>query len=144
MSKKVSEWVKRYLPAEILGIIGTIIAGFFVHHFSTNKILVSYGAIVGEGCGYYGYISITDFLRHKKTSKTKTKAAFKLGRDMFLEFSLAEYLDTIFVRPAAIYLFISILPNFIFGLILGKLAGDIFFYALTIPSYELRKKLFRG
>ena len=49
------------------------------------------------------------------------------------------------LRPGLIYLAASWTgSNVVIGLLVGKLLADVGFYAVVIPSYELRKKLVGG
>ena len=61
-------------------------------------------------------------------------------RNIFLEFGVAETADTLFVRPAVMYLTISNIGNLQLGVFIGKIIADAIFYIPTVVSYELRKK----
>ena len=57
---------------------------------------------------------------------------------------MAELVDTLLVRPGLIYLAAGWAgSNVVAGLLIGKLLADVGFYAVVIPSYELRKRLMR-
>ena len=54
--------------------------------------------------------------------------------------SWAEVGDTVFVRPLLMYAFVAPLGGLLPGVIAGKIAADIVFYALAVPAYELRER----
>ena len=137
---KLTEWLKRYLPAEIFAIIGAILGGSFMHLLFHQPIFTALGGTLGENTGYYGFIIIRDL---KTTRPQNLTAILKLIRNLLLEFGAAEYLDSFVIRPTAMYFFPQWLGNLPLGLLAGKLAADITFYIPTIISYELKKKYLR-
>jgi len=60
-------------------------------------------------------------------------------RDMVVEFGPAEVLDTLLVRPAAMYLATRTLGTATAGVVTGKVAADAVFYTIAIIGYELRR-----
>lgn len=69
----------------------------------------------------------------------------RTGRSLLAEvsdFLAAEVADTFLVRPGLIYLAAGWAGSGVAGgLLIGKLLADAGFYAVVIPSYELRKRL---
>ena len=60
-------------------------------------------------------------------------------REVVTEFGAAEAVDTLFARPLLMYAFVATLGSVLAGVVVGKLAADVVFYALAIPAYELRE-----
>jgi hypothetical protein len=59
-----------------------------------------------------------------------------------VDYVVAECADTLLVRPGLVYLASTWFASHLaWGLLVGKVAADIGFYGVVIPSYELRKKL---
>jgi hypothetical protein len=58
---------------------------------------------------------------------------------LLVEFGPAEIADTFAVRPLAMYLGPLLIGHLAAGILAGKLAADIVFYALAIVGYELFK-----
>ena len=65
------------------------------------------------------------------------RSARVLLRQIALEFGPAELLDSLLIRPTALYIGITMIPNLAFGIIAGQTAANLCFYVPTIISYEL-------
>ena len=63
----------------------------------------------------------------------------RILRDIAAEFGLAEILDSLIIRPASTWFAASVLGDG-FGVLVGKLAADVIFYAQAIVAYERRSK----
>jgi hypothetical protein len=138
---KAREWGRRYLPAECVGILCTILGGVGTSMAFGNPLLTALGGTLGEDIGYYGTM-LANEIRAERTGAGASTAAVMLRavRNIALEFSGAELLDSVLVRPAALYALTAYSGNLALGLILGKLTADIAFYIPAIIAYELRKK----
>lgn len=145
MKEKFKEWAKRYVPAEMLALVGALLGAILIYFLTNNRILAAYGGAIGENIGYYGLIISKDIRKSLETHRTKKlkygfKSFLKDMRNIFVEFGLSETLDSFIIRPFAMYIFPIILGSYVLGIIIGKFAADITFYVPTIISYELRKK----
>lgn len=145
LKRKLREWLKRYLPAEIVGTLTALFAASFCHTFSNNHILIAYTGTVGEAIGFYLTIFIQYTWGKAKERRLKNDSfhyydIIHIGKVILLEFGLASLLDDLLLRPFFMYLFPIILDNFTIGILLGKIVGDITFYMLVIISYELKNK----
>lgn len=141
---KIVEWLKRYLPAEILSIIGALTGGMLVHFLFHNQVVTALGGTWGGNIGYYGQIIYSDTKKRKlKDGKTTLTGILKTFRNIVIEFGPAEYLDSFIIRPVAMYLFSVITGNIALGLLLGTIIANITFYLPTIIAYEFRKKYFK-
>ncbi len=142
--RKIIEWIKRYLPAEICAIIGAITGGLTIHFLFTNPYLTALGGTWGENIGYYGKIVYQDLKqRTKQDRKLSIIGILKTIRNLIVEFGPSEYIDSFIIRPVMMYIFPQIIKNVFIGLFIGKLVADITFYIPTIISYEFRKKVFK-
>jgi hypothetical protein len=145
MKSKVVEWVRRYLPAEILGTVGTIVGGLIVHWFTSNTALIALGGVCGENTGYYLTILFSDIMEATRKYKALgVRDAYIIARNIFVEFGFSEVLDTFVTRPFLLYSFIRMINNVPIGLLVGKVGADIAFYVITILMYEWRKKHLRS
>lgn len=140
---KLIKWIKRYGPAEIIGTIGAYFGSFLSYKLTNNKVIVAYGATMGENLGFYGTIFIRELKKDYGIAKLdhgeyKLRDLTTTVTNLFIDFGLAEILDSLFIRPAAIGT-----GTYIFGrksgVIIGKIAADITFYIPAIISYELRE-----
>lgn len=109
-----------------------------------NPILTALGGTWGDNIGFYGVIVFMELLRQKENHKSISLITpIKIIRNIVLEFSMAEYLDSFFIRPAAMYFFPQVLNNLFLGLIVANLLANITFYIPTIVSYELRNRFIK-
>ena len=143
---KISEWVRRYLPAEIVATVGALATAFVGHQLSGSLIIAAIAGTVGENVGYYGYFAIKEVSRHfaahhgHSASRRWFLTGYKTVRDMMIEFGLAETLDSFVFRPLFMYLGPLLLGQFALGIFVGKLAADVVFYTFAVAGYELRKR----
>ncbi|MFA6065110.1 MAG: hypothetical protein WCW44_04965 [archaeon] len=145
MKKKIIEWIKRYAPAEVFAIAGALLGASISLFLTNNPIVSAYGATLGETILYYGFILARDMYisnkEHKKSNLKYTLVSFlKNIRNLLIEFTPAEVLDTLLIRPFCMYLFPLLLGNFYLGILAGKIAADVVFYIPVIMGYEFRKK----
>lgn len=148
MKKKVVEWIKRYLPAEIVSIILTLISSVLTYKLTNNHLTTALvGTWVGN-IGYFGTILLADIfqtnraLAYKDMSYTY-KTLIQNMRALLVEFGLAEVFDSLFVRPTLMYYFPIWLGDISLGILLAKFTADITFYIPAIIAYELSKKKIR-
>jgi hypothetical protein len=144
--RKLQEWVRRYLPAEVSGTVTALAAAWTVHAASGSLISAAVAGTIGEGLGYYGCMAVREALHHdiRHRHHGRMKRLWLTGivtvRDMLIEFGPAELVDSFLVRPFFMYLMPSLLHDFTAGILVGKLAADVIFYSLAIGAYELRQQ----
>lgn len=127
MRQKIRNWSRRYLPAEFAGLIVAYASYFFVLNFTGNLVISAYAAAIGENVGYYSTIFIRAMFQEGNLRKNV--------RNLFLEFGMAEFFDSVIIRPLSIGFFISLFGTGI-GILIGKIVADILFYAQVIFCYE--------
>ena len=145
MKQKVREWIKRYLPAEILSVIATLIAVGLTYKLTGNLFTT---ALVGTWVGniaYFGYILIQDIIQTVNSCRFMevpyTRISFlKNLRNLVLEFGIAEIIDSFLIRPILMYYLPVLVGNLFIGVLLAKICADVTFYVPAIISYELSKK----
>jgi hypothetical protein len=149
MKQKVKEWIKRYLPAEILSIVATLISSVLTFK-STQSHLTT--ALVGTWVGniaYFGYILLADVIGTNQNLRSQGKSyTFKTfalnARALFVEFGIAELFDSLFIRPALMYYLPIWVNDISLGVIIAKFAADITFYVPAIIGYEFTKRKLRS
>lgn len=145
LRSKRREWLRRYIPAEIIGTV-TALAGAWIVYAQTGSYLAAAGSgWVGEGIGFFGYFItlelIVNHARHagqpffKRVGRTIASA----GTNLLVEFAPAEIIDSFIIRPFAMYIVPLYVHPYPLGFLIGKFAADILFYAIAIVGYELRK-----
>jgi hypothetical protein len=144
--KRVREWLRRYLPAEAVGLTGALAGALVVMRATGSPVAAAFAGSVGETVGYYMTIGWRDLARHHRlltrSAHRRTRAVGLTARDLAVEFGPAEALDSIVLRPLLMYLGPVVTGQFLAGTLLGKLAADVAFYAFAITGYEMRKRIF--
>ena len=54
---------------------------------------------------------------------------------LLAEFGPAELLDSLLIRPAALFLGVLLLPDPVWGLLAGKIVADLVFYAMAAGAF---------
>ena len=145
MKKKIIEWLKRYLVADIISTVLSLGTAWLIMEQSGDRVLA---AFIGSGVAslsFYLLIAFSDVRKSIKTHKNKNisynmKSFLIDFRNLIIEFGPAEILDVIAVRPFFMYLIPTLVGNFILGTFIGKTIADGIFFAIAIIMYELRKK----
>ena len=142
---KIKEWLKRYLPAEIVGTFTAVGVATITHLFTANYIFIAYTATLGEAFGFYSTVIIQNIITANKKNELKNKSFkfsdfSKIIAGIVLEFGPSGLLDGLLLRPFFMYLFPILMKNFTLGILAGKIAGDCTFYMLVILSYEMKKR----
>ena len=141
MIHKTKDWIKRYGLAEIICTLSVLSSAALTYHFTNSLVLSAIVATIADNVGYYGTIFVQDMIeRIKHHEKITLGGSIIVIRNMFLEFGAGEALDSILIRPLAMYWFPVWIGDHMLGILVGKFAADITFYIPTVISYELRKK----
>jgi len=146
LRRKVREWLLRYLPAEIIATVGALSGAGAAYVLSDSLAVAAIAGTIGENVGYYGYFAVREVTRHYLGNSQHPPlrriilTAYKTIRDMVVEFGPAEFFDSFVFRPLFMFLGPQLVPNFVLGIFLGKIAADLIFYTLAIIGYELRKR----
>lgn len=149
MKNRAKKWIKRYLPAEIISVIVTLISSVLTYKLTKNSLTTALvGTWVGN-VGYFGTILLTDIYNTNQVLKLKDKTyslkTFGLNvRALFVEFGIAEFFDSLFIRPTLMYYFPIWVNDISLGVIIAKFVADITFYVPAITAYELSKKKLRS
>jgi hypothetical protein len=130
-------WLRRYLPAEIVGTSAALAGAAFAARGGTGDAVVA--ASWAEAIAFYVFVTGRELWR-ARGPRLRSGAIVAAVRDVVAEFGVAELADTIFLRPLLMYAFVQPLGGLIPGVIVGKLVADLLFYGLAIPAYELRER----
>ena len=148
LRSKTREWLKRYIPAEILGTLGAVVAASIVYSNTHSYVAAAASGWIGEGIGFYGYFITTELLANNKAYrghsliKRMTLAIGRASTNLIVEFAPAEILDNFFIRPFAMFSVPQHIHPYAIGFLAGKFAADILFYLVAVVGYEARKKWF--
>lgn len=146
---KKREWLRRYIPAEILGTLAALLAAWFVYSQTGSYVAAAAAGWTGEGVMFFGYFITIELISNSKNYQQYT--FFKrisliiaaAGTNLLVEFLPAEIIDNMIIRPYLMYLIPQYIHPYPLGFIVAKFTSDIIFYALAIVGYEARKRWVR-
>jgi hypothetical protein len=145
--QKLAEWVRRYLPLEIAGWAGELGAAAVAYWLTGSFAVAVVAGTIGASAGYYAtaYVNGVRWSYRAEDSRLWPSrvltANFCSLRSIAIEFGPAEVIDSVFIRPVALYAGPFLLGNVVMGWIVGSLVADVAFYVLAIFSYERFKAL---
>jgi hypothetical protein len=140
--RRVREWVRRYLPYEIISAIAELGGAGFAYLITDSLAAAALAGTVGAAVGYYATAFIAAVrlaFRHQEKHAGPMRAIVATAlalRSVAVEFGPAELIDSVTVRPAAYYFMPTLLGNVVGGWLAAKLISDAAFYLLAIFSYE--------
>ena len=144
--EKRREWLRRYVPAEVLGTITALIGAWTVYGHTHSYVAATASGWFGEGIGFYGYFIASELLSNSKRYqeygiiKRISLAIAAASTNLLIEFAPAEVLDNFIIRPFLMYLMPHYIHPYPVGFLVGKFSADIIFYAFAIVGYESRKR----
>jgi hypothetical protein len=145
--RKVVEWLQRYLPCEIASTVAELGAATLIYLWTGSFALAAIVGTVASSVGYYGtaYLNAVRWSYQHRTDRSRLARAVMANalalRSIAVEFGPAEAIDSLVVRPAALYLGQVLTGSPVVGLLIGKVVADIAFYGCAICSYERFKGL---
>lgn len=128
---RIREWIHRYAVAEVCGLLCALVAATVAGR-SGGAAAAAVAGTLGEAVGFYGVIIVREVRRHGPR--------WTVVRGLLVEFGVAELADTLLVRPLAIYGATVLAGDTVVGVLVGKVAADVIFYAVAITGYELHKR----
>ena len=139
---RLARWLARYGVAEAVGTVTAVAGAWLVRAATGNDVLAAYGGAIGENVGYYGCIAARDLLVAHRDARADgvafgARQAALVGRELALEFGPMEIVDTLVTRPFLMGFGAHWLGGGA-GVIAGKLAADVLFYAVVIGAHEAR------
>src|SRR5262245_56627853 len=109
LRRKLLEWLRRYLPLEIVGWTSQLGAAGLAYVWTGSLAAAAVAATVGSSVGYSlpAYVSAVRWsaLEHRDLPRPARVAVSNLLalRSLAVEFGPAELLDSLVVRPMLIY-----------------------------------------
>jgi hypothetical protein len=135
-------WVRRYGPAEAACLVTMLAASVVAARLTTSPPLLAASAIAGSTVGFYGVLVVTVGREQRRVIKAEQPryAARVASRTVLLltaEFGAAELLDTFVWRPLLMVSAVVLLDAPVWGLLAGKVAADVLFYAVSALGYRV-------
>lgn len=148
MKHKVKEWLKRYLPAEVLSVLATLLAASITFNLTQNQLKTALAATWAGNLFYFGYILLIDVWKTYKAGMQNgrnytVKTFLRNLRALLVEFGIAEVFDSFLIRPALMYYLPLLFGSLNWGILAAKLLADVTFYVPAIISYEFTKRKLR-
>ncbi|MDT5325361.1 MAG: hypothetical protein QOF25_2513 [Mycobacterium sp.] len=144
---KIAEWTRRYLPCEIAGWAGQLGGAAAIYWLTGSYAAAVVAGTIGASAGYYATAYVNGVRWASRTLRDRTRpmrvlvANFRALRSIAIEFGPAEIIDSVLIRPVALYAGPFLLGNLAVGWIVGSIVADVGFYVLAIFSYERFKGL---
>ena len=129
-------WLRRYVPAEVAATAGALLGALLGVRLA-GAAGGAVGGDVGEGLAFYA-VMVARELRAERSSGSGRSVRQVLG-DLLVEFGPAEALDSLAVRPLAMYAGPFVTGDLLTGTFAGKVAADLLFYVLAALAYERRR-----
>ncbi|KJL45197.1 hypothetical protein [Microbacterium trichothecenolyticum] len=133
-------WIVRYLPAEVAGTVAMVVGGLLATLWTDAAPLIAVAALLGEIIGFYAVLAVTIYIEQAPDAPTRRRAVARTAVLLVAEFGAAELLDTFLVRPAALMLGVWLIPDPLWGMLAGKIAADIVFYAVAAGAFTVTAK----
>jgi len=130
-------WIVRYLPAEIVGTAAMVLAGLTVTIWTQHAALIALAALAGEIVGFYAVLAVTIYSEQTHVATSWRSAILRTGLLLLAEFGVAELLDTLIIRPAALLVGVWLLPDPMWGLLAGKFVADVIFYTMAAGAFTV-------
>jgi hypothetical protein len=136
--RKIGQWCARYLPAEVVGTISAVASAYFAYVATGDRATAAIVGTIGENVGFYGVMAVIEWRRQGRLGPMGRQArALRTIRVLSAEFGPAEVIDSLLVRPGAMYLGPFVTGGITTGSLLGKIMADAVFYAVAIASFEI-------
>jgi hypothetical protein len=134
----IRRWCARYLPAEVIGTISAVTSAYVAYLATGDRALAAIFGTIGENVGFYSVMAVVEWRRQGTAGPMGLQArAQRTIRVLSAEFGPAELIDSLVVRPGAMYLGPFVTGGITSGSLLGKIMADAVFYAVAIASFEL-------
>lgn len=140
--RRVGFWVRRYLPAEVVGTTALYLASWFAMVGGGGPIVIAYAATIGESIGFYAMLGARIHGEQRRMDPAMSPW-LRLRRTVLLlaaECGPAELLDTVLARPMLLVAGMYLLPSG-WDLLAGKIAADLVFYILSGVCFTLTVRL---
>jgi hypothetical protein len=134
----IGRWCARYLPAEVIGTISAVASAYFAYLATDDRAAAAIIGTLGENVGFYSVMAVTEWRRQGAFGPMGLQArALRTVKVLSAEFGPAEVIDSLLVRPAAMYVGPFVTGGITSGSLIGKIMADAVFYAVAIASFEI-------
>lgn len=134
-------WFTRYLPAEIVGTSLALLFATLTYNQTDSYLIATAAGLVGEGIGFWGFTIVREIINtsHKIKNLPLWRRVIKVTTatttNLLIEFTTAETLNTLFVRPVCLYYGPQLIEPYSLGFLVGKMISDAFFFTVAACGY---------
>lgn len=132
---RLREWIRRYLPNEVASTVAEFASVGVVYSATGSWAAAAVAATVFASAGYYA-TAYVNAVRWSLADCRFGRANLLALRSITVEFGPAEVVDSLAIRPFALYLGPVLTGDAVVGLIIGKVVADVGFYCCAVMSYE--------
>jgi hypothetical protein len=141
MRHAAGRWLWRYLPAELGATVAALVGAVVAADGTDSPALIALAAAWTETVAYYTVMLGREIVTDRRLTATYgVRQLLRTGRNLGIEFGVAEVLDTLLVRPAVLLLALEVMPDLAVAVVMGKLVADALFYVTAITMYEFRRR----
>ena len=135
IASRVRFWLRRYLPAEVASLVGLLAAARLGDVWSLHGLRLAVLATVVSGIGFYGVLAAQ--VRAEQVRAGVMAPGRRTAVLLLAEFGPSELLDSLLVRPTAIWVALVVIPASGGAVVLGKVAADLVFYAVAATAFAV-------
>ncbi len=141
-SGRWARWLGRFGPSEVMGGVAAVTGAWLAQGFGGGRITMVIAAVAAETICYYAALLLRD-LRYE--ARERRNAGLGFGRrgvedvvqNLIREFGVAEAVDSLLLRPLALYIGLTALA-LPWGVLAGKLVADLIFYGPVLGRLHWR------
>src|SRR5437763_14334470 len=102
MKQKIREWIRRYLVAEILSFITTLLGASVAYQLTGDNVATALAAAWAGNISYFGYILVRDVMQTREKNRSyilhyQAKDFFNNIRLLVIDFGVAGIDDSFLV-----------------------------------------------
>lgn len=135
MRSRVRFWLRRYLSAEVASLVGLLVAARLGGVLELPGLGTAVLATVVSGVGFYGVLAAQ--VRAEQVRAGVMMPSRRAALLLVAEFGPSELLDSLLVRPSAIWLALTLIPSAGAAVVAGKIAADVVFYGVAAAAFAV-------
>jgi hypothetical protein len=137
LAEGMQRWLQRYLPPEVVASAIAVGCAPYTDTLINNDLLTVLISTWSSSAGYYGVLLTRELIYARQADRAP--AVWITLRNLVLEFSAAELLDSVLFSPVLMYVCIQLVPNLQLAVALSELTSTAAFYTTVSVAHNLRK-----
>jgi len=126
-------WLRRYLLAEVVGLLAALGAMTLASRLTDNTFLLVAVSVYSGAVGYYStlFLSLFYVLRRVKplaSTRALPDSRRRKIRTLLMTLGSAELVDSLLLSPLLLYLALHLLPNQQLAVVVSELVSTLAFY----------------